>query len=697
MLKKIARMLTRSPATIILIAVLLLVPSLYGALNTKINYDILSYLPPDLDSTKGQIILEDTFHNAASAMLIIDGMPEKDVEKLKEKIIQVENVNDAIWVSDLMDISIPQQILPQELHDAFYSKKTGSTMIMIKFDDSGASAPTMKAIDDIRALCNKQCFLSGFSIIIKDTRDLADGEMPLYTVLAVIMSIVAMMLTMESWILPLVYIIGIGFAVAYNFGTNMFLGQISYVTKAIAAILQLGVSMDYSIFLVDRYDEEKEKFADRRDAMASAIEGAFISLAGSSGTTIAGFLALCAMRLLLGRDIGIVMAKGVIIGILTVLIVLPSLVIQLDKPIHRWRHRTLVPDFTRLNNFIVKHHRVFVTIFLVLFLPAFYAQSNTKVYYNLDETLPKDLPSIVATNKLKDEFNMASTHFVIVDDTLPAAKLTSMAKEVEKVDGIETVLAYNKFVGPSVPDSFIPQNIKDACKKNGKQMLMINSRYKAAMDEENRQIDEMTAIIKKYDPTAVITGEGAMTKDLIEIASVDFTVTNYLSIAAILLLVAICFKSFTVPIVLVAAIELSIFINLGAPYLTGEVIPFITPTVIGCVQLGATVDYAILMTTRFQEELRSGLDRISAIKAAANAADRSILTSALVFFCATFGVSLISKIEIIKNICSTLARGAIISALVSMFILPSVLLACEKLFSKTSYHWKTTGAAVSKQ
>jgi predicted RND superfamily exporter protein len=689
LLKKLARMLTRSPATIVTLAVLMLIPSLYGIINTRVNYDILSYLPDYLDSSKGQVILEDTFHNAATAMLVIEGMPEKDVEKLRDDIAEIPNVKDALWISQLLDISIPKEILPDDIKNIFYSKNVeDSTMIMVQFEHPGASTETLAAIDEVRALCDERCFLAGVSIFLKDTKDLVEQEMPLYTVLAVIFSIIAMSFTMESVVLPFVFILGIGFAVAYNFGTNMFLGQVSYITKAIAAILQLGVSMDYSIFLVDRYDEEKPKFADKRDAMASAIESAFVSLSGSSMTTIAGFLALCAMRLGLGPDLGIVMAKGIVIGILVVLVVLPSLVLQFDGLIHRWKHRSLIPNFTRLNDWIIDHKKTFTTIFLVLFIPAFIMQSKTEIYFNIDRSLPADLPSTVATDKMRDEFDMATTHFIIVDDNLPAYQLSNMEKEIEKVDGVETLLGYNKFVGPGIPDSFIPDDIKDICKKDGKQMLMVNSKYKAARDEENAQIDTITEIVKRYDPNGLITGEGAMTKDLSELTTVDIQVTNLLSIAAILLIVGICFKSLTIPVVLVAAIELAIFINQGIPALTGTVIPFISPIVIGCIQLGATVDYAILMTTRFREELQNGHERVEAIKIASNASDKSIITSALVFFCANVGVSMISKIEIIKSICTMLARGAIISALVAIFILPSVLLACEKLFSKTSRNWK---------
>ncbi len=687
MLEKFARLLTRRYGVVLMVAVLLLIPSAIGAIGTRVNYDILSYLPQDMDSSKGEKVLEDTFHNAATTMLVIEGMPDRYTADLREKIEEVEGVSSALWIDQMLDLSVPKEILPEDIKDIFYSEE--STMMIIQYDLPGASQETMRAIDEIRALCNEQCFLSGFSVIVRDTCALSDREMPIYVIVADILSMLAMAVTTEAWVLPVVLILGIGLAVAFNLGTNIFLGEISYVTKAIAAILQLGVTMDYSIFLINRYIEEKPKFADRRDAMASAIVSAFISLSGSSMTTIAGFLALCFMRLLLGRDIGIVMAKGVVLGVLTVVMILPALVLQFDKPMQKFRHRSIIPDFTRMNRFIIRHYKTFVVLFLLLLAPAYYAQSHVAQYYNLADSLPDTLPSMIALDKMKTQFNMASTHFIIVSDELPAYQQSEMLEKIEAVDGIESVIGYNKFVGPAIPDEFIPQEIKDICKKDGKQMIMVNSAYKPALDEENAQIDALTAIIKSYDPQAMITGEGAMTKDLIETATTDFQVTNAISIAAILLIVGLCFHSVSVPIILVAAIELSIFINVGISYLTGAVIPFISPTVIGCIQLGATVDYAILMTTRFREELRNGQDKREAIAIAATAADPAIISSSLVLFCATFGVSVISKIEIIQSICLMLARGAIVSALVSIFILPSVLLASEGLIAKTSRNWRT--------
>lgn len=687
MLQKFAHILTRKYAVVLLVAVILLIPSGIGALNTRVNYDILSYLPEDLDSTKGQQVLEDPFQMAATNMLIVEGMPERYTADLREKIEEVPGVSKAIWIDSLLDISVPQEILPKEIREIFFSGD--ATLIMIQYEKPGASDETLAAIDEIRSICNEQCFLAGVSVFLKDTKDLVIQEMPLYMVVAVLLSMAALFVTNEAAVLPVVFILGIGFAILYNLGTNVFLGEVSYITKAIAAILQLGVTTDYAIFLLNRYMEEKLKFPDRRDAMSSAIVSAFVSLSGSSTTTIAGFLSLCFMRLALGRDLGLVMAKGVVFGVITVVTVLPSIILFFDKAIQRFRHPTIIPRFDRVNAFIIRHAKVFVCLFVLLFIPAYYAQSKTEVYYNVDQSLPADLPSTVANNKLKDEFNMATTHFIIVDDNLPAAKLAQLAADIEKVDGVETVIAYNKFVGPAIPDEFIPEEIKEICKKGGRQIMMVNSRYKAARAEENAQIDALNQLVKSYDPNALITGEGVMTKDLTETCDVDIQVTNAISIVSILLIVGVCFRSISVPILLVASIELSIFINVGISYCTGTVIPFISPIIINCIQLGATVDYAILMTTRFQEELRNGLDSREAILVAANTSDPAIITSSLVLFCATFGVGLVSRMEIIKSICMMLARGAVVSALVSIFILPSILLVFEKVIHKTSKDWRT--------
>lgn len=700
MLQKIARGLTRKPKLVVIIAVLLLIPCILGTVATRINYDILTYLPPDLDSSKGERLLEEPFHDAATSMLIVENMPAAYTNQLLEQIQEVPGVSNAIWISNLVGIQIPTEMIPQEMRDVFYSGD--STMMMIQYENPGASEETMAAIDDIRGVCNNQCFLAGFSVLIKDTKDLVNQELPLYILLAVVLSFVAMTLTMESWLLPVAFLGSIGLAIAYNFGTNIFLGQISYITQAIAAVLQLGVTMDYSIFLYRRYEEELANYSDNRDAMSKAIVAAFTSLTGSSLTTIAGFLALCAMQLLLGRDIGIVMAKGVVLGVATVILVLPSILLVFDKPIAKYQHKAFKPNFSKLNAWLCRRRKVIFVVFLILFIPAAYAQKHTQVYYKLDESLPQDMASVVANNKLKDDYNMASTHFVILDDTLSSKDLADMETQIKNVDGVESLISYHSLVGSGIPDFFIPDDVRSAVKCDGKQLMMINSRYSSASDEVAAQLVDLRAIVKQYDPGAYITGEAALTDDLITTANVDFKVTNYLSIAAIFLIVLLVFKSISVPIALVAAIELAIFINQGIPYFTGTVIPFISPTVIGCVQLGATVDYAILMTSRFREELQAGHDRIEAIQIAASASDSSIITSSLVLFCATLGVGMIAKIEIISSICMMLARGALISAIVSIFIMPTVLVVCEPIIAHTSLHWRharvrgkqKTGAAV---
>ena len=687
MIEKIAHKLTRKPKLVAAIAVLMLIPSIIGFAATRINYDILSYLPQDLPSSQGEQMLEDPFQMAATSMLVVDGMPAGYTNDLLNAIRDVPGVSNAIWISNLVGIQIPTDMIPASFRDMFFSGD--ATMMIIQYDHPGASDETMQAIEDVRSICNEKCFLAGFSVVIKDTRDVMDSELPLFVGLAVLLALLAMSVTLESTVLPLVFIASIGMAVVYNFGTNIFLGEISYITKAIAAVLQLGVTMDYSIFLYRRYEEERLHYDDKRDAMAQAIIAAFRSLSGSSLTTIAGFLALCFMQLTLGRDIGIVMAKGVVLGVATVILVLPSLVLIFDKQITKHLHKTLIPSFDKANGFILRHRKAFLVLFIVLFLPACYAQNHASIYYKLDESLPRDLPSIVSNEKLKTDFDMATSHFMVLRDGIPATDMNEMEEQIKNVPGVTSVLSYHAMLGTGIPDFFIPDAVKDMLKQDGYQLMMINSTYEPATTQVAQQLDALNAILHTYDPDAMITGEGAMYQDLIDTTAVDFRVTNYISILAIFLIIAWVFKSLTVPVVLVATIELAIFINQGICYFTGASMPFIAPTVISCVQLGATVDYAILMTSRFQEELRNGRDRMEAIRVAADASDASILTSSLVLFCATLGVSFVSSIDLIGAICVMLARGALISAGVSLFIMPSVLCVCEPLFRRTTLHWRT--------
>lgn len=684
-MKRIAKFIAYHPKTITIIAVLLLIPAAIGYINTFVNYDILSYLPGDLDSVKGENELDETFNSASMSFLVIEDMPSKDVAALKEKIAKVDNVSSVIWVNDIADISIPQEIIPQAVKDIFYSKDGKCTMMLIQYKYKAVTDETMKAIEDVRGLLNNQCFLSGMGVIMKDTRDLADSQAPIFIAIAIAIALVVMTFCMESWVEPWVLLAALCMAVVYNMGTNLIFGQISYITQCIAAILQLGVTMDYSVFLIDRFEEEKPKYADKRDAMASAIQGAFLSLSGSSLTTIFGFLALCFMDLSLGKDIGLVMAKGVVFGVLTVTIVLPALVLQCDKIIHKYRHRSFIPKFDKLNNFVVNHKKVWVAIFVVLFIPSYIMQSNVNVYYSMDRMLPDDIGCIAALNKMKDEFNMATSHFIIVDDSLDASDLVKMENEIKDTAGVTNMVAYNNFIGSGIPDSMIPDELKSIAKSGGRQMILVNTSYVAATDECNEQLTKINNIVKKYDKNGYVTGEGAMYKDLIDITDHDFKLTSVLSILSIFILIAIIFKSISIPTILVMSIELAIFVNKAISFATGTTLSFIAPTIIGCVQLGATVDYAILLTTRFREEMRNGHNKLDAIKIAANASDRSIFQSALVFFGATFGVFLTCDIKIVKEVCLLLARGSLISAGVIVFMLTPLLLVLEGVIEKTTY------------
>ena len=684
-MKRFAKFIAYHPRMITFVAILLLIPAAIGYISTFVNYDILSYLPGDLDSVKGEAELDETFNSASMSFLVIEDMPSKDVAALKEKIAKVDNVSSVIWVDDIADISIPQEVLPQAIKDIFYSKDGKCTMMLIQYKYQAVTDQTMQAIEDVRDLLNDQCFLSGMGVIMKDTRDLADSQAPIFIAIAIAIALVVMTFCMESWVEPWVLLAALCMAVVYNMGTNFMFGQISYITQCIAAILQLGVTMDYSVFLIDRFEEEKLRCTDKRDAMANAIQGAFISLSGSSLTTIFGFLALCFMDFSLGKDIGLVMAKGVVFGVVTVVIVLPALVLQCDKAIHKYRHRSFIPKFEKLNDSVIKHKKVWVALFVILFIPAYIMQSNVDVYYSMDKMLPDDIGCISALNKMKEEFNMATSHFIIVDDSLDASDLVKMENEIKETAGVTNMVAYNSFIGSGIPDSMIPDELKSIAKSGGRQMILVNTSYVAATDECNEQLTKINEIVKKYDESGYVTGEGALYKDLIDITDHDFKLTSILSILSIFLLIAIIFKSISIPTVLVMSIELAIFVNKAISFATGTTLSFIGPTIIGCVQLGATVDYAILLTTRFREEMRNGHTKLDAIKIAANASDRSIFQSALVFFGATFGVFLTCDIKIVKEVCLLLARGSLISAGVIVFMLTPLLLVLEGVIEKTTY------------
>lgn len=689
-IEKLSEWITRHPKFIMTVALILLIPAIIGYLLTGVNYDILSYLPDDINSVQGEQILDESFHNASSAMLVIENFDDKDVVALKEKIMKIDGVTNVTWTDSVIDTTVPNSSLPSFLRKIFYSTDGKSTLMLINFESASASDETGTAIKEIRSLMNKQCFLSGMSAVLTDTKDLADSQAPIYIAFAIFLALVVMSFTMDSWVLPFVLLASLGIAVVYNMGTNLIFGEISFITKSIAAILQLGVTMDYSVFLIDRFDEEQRYTDDRSLAMGRAVAKTFTALMGSSLTTVFGFLAMCFMTLTLGFDIGIVMAKGVVFGIITVVTVLPSMVLLLYKPIYRFRHKRFVPKFNGLASFTTKHRRVFAIILLVLLVPAYLAQSNVSKYYDVVSGMPQDLDSIVALNKMKEEFNMANTHFVVIDDDVPDGKVNSMIQDIKEIDGIETVVALGEYVGAGIPKSIIPESVKSIAEKDGYQMMMINSDYSTGTDELNAQIDEMNDVISKYTDSGYLTGEGVLTKDLISIANNDFVVTSIISTVAIFILVAICFKSISIPCILVLMIELSIWINIGLSYLMGTEISFITPTVINCVQLGATVDYAILMTTRFREEIQSGKDKKTAIHDAAASSCTSIFQSALVFFSATIGVYFICDIKMIKEICELLARGSFISAIMIMLVLPPVLYILEGVINKTTYKWRVS-------
>ena len=681
-MNKVSKAIAQSRILILVIAFLLLIPSVLGYLKTDVNYDILGYLPDELDTRIAQSILKDDFDCGSLGMLIVENMEDKDVSKLKEEVKKVEGVNDVIWIDDAIDLSVPKEILPEDIRDIFYSEN--STLMIIKFVGTDASTETENALSDVRKIAGKQAFLSGVAGVIKDTKDLANKETPIYVLIAVILSIIILSITMESYVIPIVFLSSIGIAIIYNMGSNVIFENISYVTKALSAVLQLGVTMDYSIFLLHRYDEERESRENKVEAMANAIEATIESVVGSALTTVAGFLALCVMDLALGKDIGLVMAKGVVIGVICTITILPALVLTFDKVIHKYKHKNILPTFQKSSSFIIKHHKVIVLISLLILIPAAIGKEKASVYYNLDESLPDNLPSIVANDKLKNEFNMVSTNIILVSDDLDRYKVKEMVKELNNVDGVTMAAALESVLGSRIPENFLPNELLEQVKKGGYEGIIVNSKYKSATNEVAVQLDEINEIVKKYDPEGLVGGEAPLTNDLVTIADSDFKKVSIFSIVAIFLIIMVIFKSISVPVLLVLSIELAIFINLGIPYYTGTTIPFISSIVIGTIQLGATVDYAILLTSRFKEELSNTNDKKEAMIKALQSSSRSIITSALTFFGATAGVGIISELEMISSLCVLMARGAIISMLVILFVLPGILLMFEGIIIKTS-------------
>ena len=686
-MKKIALWEAKHPKTVLLLAVLLLIPALIGFACTGVNYDILSYLPDELESMQGEQVLDETFNTAGISIVITEDMQPKYTLTLKNEILKVDGVASVIWVDTLADIGIPADALPDVLKNIFYSADGTKTMMLVRYDPAGGEGSDLKAIAEIKTLLGENAFMSGLSVIVDDTREICDSQAPLYIAVAVALALAVMALMMESWFQPLIVLLSLGIAVLYNMGTNFFLGEISFITQCVAAVLQLGVTMDYSIFLIDRYSEEKEHYPTREEAMAAAVTKSFAALAGSSLTTVFGFLALCFMHLKLGFDIGFVMAKGVVFGILTVVFVLPSIVLIFEKQILKYRHRSFIPDFTKVNVFTLKHKKAFALVFLLLLAPSYLIQKDIDLYYSMNKALPGYLTSMQGFEKLKNDFDMACTQFVIVDDSIPAAKLMEMEQKLENMDGVSSLLAYNSIVGPAIPDDILPDEIMQLCKQDGLQLFLVNSKFDPATPELTAQLQQMEQIVKSYDPNAYITGEGAIEQGLIDTTDRDFAVTAVLSVAAIFILIAIVFKSVTLPIILVLSIELAIWLNLSLSVIMGKEASFVDPTVINCIQLGATVDYAILLTTRFREELRFTPKQEAMLKAV-KMAQQSIFQSAAVFFAATFGVYVVCDIYIVRGMCALLARGAIISEFVIILFLAPLLVVCEGFIAKTTPSWR---------
>jgi len=668
---------------ILILGVLLLIPSVFGYLNTRVNYDVLTYLPDNIETMKGQDILVNDFGTGAFSMFIVDGMEEKDVAELKEKIEKVDHVANVIWYDSIADISVPMSMLPDDIYDVFNSD-TG-TMMAIFFDEGTSSDGTMDAIAQIRKIAGKQCFLSGMSAVVTDTKNLAEKETPVYVLIAVILAVIVLGLTMESFFIPLLFMLSIGMAIIYNLGSNYFMGEISYITKALAAVLQLGVTLDYSIFLMHSYEEQQVRYdGDKNRAMAHAISQTFSSVIGSSITTIAGFIALCFMSFTLGLDIGIVMVKGVIFGVIACVTILPSMILCCDKIIEKTKHKPFLPDIGRISDKVTKRYLVYVVLFLLFLFPAIYGNNHTAVYYNLDETLPKDLPSIIANEKLKEDYDMNTTHMILVDSSVSSTDVNKMIKEMDKVDGVKWALGLDSLVGPSVPSDMIPESVSSMLKNDKYQLLLVNSEYKVASDEVNAQIKTLNKILHKYDKTGMLIGEGPLTADLIDITDQDFKTVSAVSIGIIFVIILVLFKSISLPVILVGVIEFAIFVNMGIPYYTGTKLPFVASIVIGTIQLGSTVDYAILMTTRYKRERNHGANKHDAITTAHRVSAQSIMVSALSFFAATIGVGLFSNIDMISSLCILMARGALISMVVVIFVLPSMFMVFDKVIVKTS-------------
>ena len=679
-----ARKICKNKTLILIIAILLLIPSFLGMKATRVNYDILVYLPENIETMQGQNILQNNFNMGSYSIVLLDNMKTKDIKKLEEKFRNTDNVEKVVGVSDILGTNIPVEMIPDDIKDKVY--KDGTTALLVTFKEGISSDKTLETIETLRSMTDKQCKISGMSATVLDTRDLSNSEVVIYVAIAVVLCFVILQLALDSYVAPVFLLLNIGIAILYNMGTNIFLGEISYITKAISAVLQLGVTMDFAIFLYHSYIAEKEKTQDKEEAMAQAISKTFVSVIGSSLTTIAGFLALCSMNLTLGKDIGLVMAKGVLFGLICVVTVLPALILTFDKAIEKTKHKEIMPKFKHLKDFNIKHRWAIIAVFVIVLPFAVWGYTHTEVYYNLDKSLPKTLPSIEANTELKEKFNMVSTEIVLVDKNVPTHEVKEMLEEIENVDGIEWTLSYAKL--SSLPEEMLSDDIKSVFENDKYQLILINSNYEMATDELNEQITKVNDIIKEYDKDAILAGEGPLMKDLVEIANHDFNSVNTVSIAIIFIIMIFVLKSISLPVILITIIEFAIFINMGIPAYTHTSLPFVASIVIGTIQLGATIDYAILITTKYITLRKEGKDKKVAIDEALGTSISSIVTSGLCFFGATFGVGIYSKIEMIGSLCTLMSRGALISMVVVITVLPAFLMMFDKIICKTTMGMK---------
>ncbi len=676
---KLGEKIVSARVVILILGFILLIPAAYGYIKTKVNYDILSYLPKDIETMVGQDILVDQFGTGAFSLYVVEGMEDKEVSALKSKIENVDHVSKVIWYDSFADLSVPKDMLPEKLYNAFNNDDKDATMMAIIFDDTTSADETMDAIEEIRKISDKQCFLSGMSAVVVDTKKLSEKETPIYVLIAVILSSIILAITMDSIMIPVLFLASIGMAIAYNLGSNIFMGQVSYITKALAAVLQLGVTMDYSIFLWHSYKAQQKEYTDKKEAMAHAIAETISSVVGSSITTVAGFVALCFMSFTLGLDLGIVMAKGVVFGVIACVTILPSLILVFDKAIEKTTHKVILPEFKGVGKFIAKHYRIFLVLFVIILIPAIYGYNHTKVYYKLDSSLPDSLESVQANTELAKEFNMNSTHMILVTNDQSDKDTRNMMSDIENIDGVKFCLGLDSIIGSGIPSNFIPSEVTEALKSDEWQLILVGSEYEVASDEVNNQCTEIEKTIDSYNDKNMLVGEAPCTKDLIRITDKDFASVSAVSIGAIFLIILCVFGSISLPIVLVAVIEFAIFINMGIPCFTGTELPFIASIVIGTIQLGATVDYAILMTTKYKRNRLGGYRKFDAVATACQESVQSIVVSALSFFAATFGVGLFSDIDMISALCTLMARGALISMCAVILMLPSALMLFDKI------------------